>query len=74
MSALGEVLSNPEVANRVLGMAGILAGLGQEDVRTLAKTPVPIWAVVAGSAAVGVVLGIWTIKFLPGEWVSKIRR
>jgi len=74
MGAIGEVMTNPEAAERVLGAIGILAGLGQEDVRTLTQARVPVWAVVAGSAAVGLALGIWTIRILPGEWISKIRR
>lgn len=73
VDSIGEVLANPQAASRALGIVGILAGLGETDVRDLSAKKVPVWAVVAGSAAIGLALGIWTIKILPAEWIGKLR-
>jgi uncharacterized membrane protein YfcA len=70
-SASALALSNPQVANKLLAAAGYAAGLGQMDVRELSQTRIPVWAVVAVSAAVGVAGGIWLARRLPEEWIVR---
>jgi hypothetical protein len=61
--------NNKHVADKVLAAAGYLGGLGQMDVRELSQTRIPVWAVAAAGAVVGLVGGVWVMRKLPASWV-----
>jgi uncharacterized membrane protein YfcA len=63
------LMSNPHTADKVLAAAGYAAGLGQMDVRELAQTRIPVWAIAGVSAVAGVAAGIWIARKLPAEWI-----
>lgn len=63
------LMSNPRTADKILGAAGYMAGLGRMDVRELAQTRIPVWAVAVVSFSAGIAAGIWLARKLPPEWV-----
>lgn len=60
---------NKHVTDKVLAAVGYLGGLGQMDVRELEQTRIPVWAVAAAGAVVGLVGGFWLVRKLPPSWV-----
>jgi uncharacterized membrane protein YfcA len=67
------LLNNPQVADKMLALAGVAAGLGQQDVRELSQRRIPVWGVAAAGLAVGFALGIWTATKLPPQWIVRER-
>ena len=65
------LLANPHVTDKLLAAAGLLAGLGTEDVREFSQRRIPVWIVAAGSVALGLGAGIYLARYLPREWVSR---
>lgn len=69
------LMSNKRITDKVLAGAGYLAGLGQLDIRQLEQTRIPVWAVAAAGAVLGLGAGIWIMRKLPASWVlSKEQR